>query len=98
MNLTPLKEKMFSLLLVSHACYCMCCDILVTVSTPGASISEVTNPKEELRMQIAKPDTSLISALNKIELGEWERSGSAEILVRKERGQFNRAIFLLFLF
>lgn len=53
MNLTPLKEKMFSLLLVSHACYCMRCDILVTVSTPGASISEVTNPKEELRMQIA---------------------------------------------
>lgn len=63
MNLTPLEEKKFSLLLVSQcARYHMGCDILVTRSSPGASISQVTNPKEELRMQIAKPDASLVSA------------------------------------
>lgn len=59
-NLTPLEEKKFSLFLVSHcARYHTGCDVLVTKSTLRASISQVTNPKEELRMQVAKPDSSL---------------------------------------
>lgn len=62
-NLTPLEEKKFSLFLVSHcARYHTGCDVLVTKSTLGASISQVANPKEELRMQVAKPDSSLASA------------------------------------